>query len=85
MLYGKGKDMKRVLMTMAVLAVMMASVAVAQCPSQCPKKAACKCEACGCTADGKKAGCKCDKCSCGKKAECPKASEAAKKKSCCAK
>ena len=72
--------MKRIVMTMAVMAAMvMASTAMAQCPSQCPKKATCKCEACGCTAANKKADCKCDKCACGKKAECPLAKEADKK------
>lgn len=38
---------------------------------QCPKKAACKCEACGCDTKAKKAACACEKCECCKKA--PKA------------
>lgn len=76
--------MKRMFMVMAVMSALVATVAVAQCPSQCPKKAACKCEACGCTAENKKADCKCDKCACGKKAECSKAT-ASSQQGCCKK
>lgn len=74
--------MKTMLSVMAVAMAMMVSGAMAQCPSQGEKKAACKCEACkceacGCTADSKKADCKCDKCACCKKdAQAPK-------KTCC--
>ncbi|MBP7636673.1 MAG: hypothetical protein KBA18_02240 [Kiritimatiellae bacterium] len=79
--------MKRIVTMMALAAAMMASVAVAQCPATCSKekKAACKCESCGCTAQVKKADCKCDKCACAKKAQCPKAKDGAAKKSCCPK
>lgn len=69
--------MKTMLSVMTVAMAMMVSGAMAQCPSQGEKKAACKCEACGCTADSKKADCKCDKCACCKKdAQAPK-------KTCC--
>ena len=61
--------MKRLLTVVALIGTVAASTALAQCPSQCPKKDACKCESCGCTADAKKADCKCDKCACGKTAE----------------
>ena len=74
--------MKMFVMAMALVSAMVVSTAVAQCPSQCEKKAACKCEGCGCTADAKKADCKCDKCACGKPAPAPAAGE---KKGCCAK
>jgi len=78
--------MKLLLTAMALTAAMMVSTAVAQCPAQAEKKAACKCESCGCTADAKKADCKCDKCACGKAAACPASNAAgAAKKSCCAK
>ena len=77
--------MKRFLTAMTLMAAMTVSTAMAQCPSQCPKKAACKCEACGCTATAKKAGCTCDKCACGKKAECPKATASATQQGACAK
>lgn len=75
--------MKTMVMLWAVTAAMMVSVAVAQCPAQEAKKAACKCESCGCTAEAKKADCKCDKCACCKKAECAKDKEACPKKRCC--
>lgn len=69
--------MKTVLSVMVVVMAMMVSTAMAQCPSKCgAKKEACKCEACGCTADSKKADCKCDKCAC-----CKKAPDAEKKAS----
>jgi hypothetical protein len=78
--------MKRFLTAMTLMAAMTVSTAMAaQCPSQCPKKAACKCEACGCTAEAKKAGCTCDKCACGKKAECPKAAACPKQQGACSK
>lgn len=71
----------RTLMSAMVIAVaVLVSTAMAQCPSQAEKKAACKCETCGCTAEAKKADCKCDKCAC-----CKKQDAAAEKKGCCAK
>lgn len=72
--------MRKVLSVVALAAAVMVSTAMAQCPSQCPKKEACKCDACGCTADAKKADCKCDKCACGKKD-----AAAEKKTTCCPK
>lgn len=72
--------MKTFLSVMAIAAAMLVSTAVAQCPSQCEKKASAKCEACGCSASEKKADCKCDKCAC-----CKKDAAAAEKKGCGAK
>ena len=71
--------MKMFMSVMVIAAAMMVSTAFAQCPSQCAAKAACKCEACGCTADAKKADCKCDKCACGKPAKATEAQAGEKK------
>lgn len=71
--------MKTIFGAMVLAAAVLVSTAMAECPSHCQKKAACKCETCGCTADAKKADCKCDKCACGKK------DAASEKKTCCPK
>ncbi len=77
------KTMKNMMMALMAAAAMMGATALAQCPAKAEKKAACKCEACGCTAEAKKADCKCDKCPCTKKATCNKS--AATTRSCCPK
>ncbi|MDD4019634.1 MAG: hypothetical protein PHV28_17025 [Kiritimatiellae bacterium] len=76
--------MKNMMITLMAAAAMMGATALAQCPAKAEKKAACKCEACGCTAEAKKADCKCDKCPCTKKAACEK-NTCAKTKRCCPK
>ena len=81
----KESKMKRFMTMMALAAAMSVSTAFAQCcPGRAEKKAACKCETCGCTAGVKKADCKCDKCACGKPAPAPAAAAAAtgEKKAC---
>ena len=72
--------MKTIMSVLALAVAMTVSTAIAQCPSNCAKKDACKCETCGCAADAKKADCKCDKCACGKKD-----ADAEKKTTCCPK
>ena len=67
--------MKKVLTMATLVAAMMASTAMAQCPAKCGKekaKTTSMCESCKCTASAKKADCACTQCACAKKAECAK-------------
>jgi len=78
--------MKNMTMALMAAAAMMGATALAQCPDKAEKKAACKCEACGCTAEAKKADCKCEACGCtaeAKKADCKCDKCACTKKAAC--